>query len=83
MKKIKNPKAQERVLLTKYADRDPRDPWLICNFAYKAVYPNGSVSYVGSTPEGIVGYNGELEHCFRIESEEELEPYWEAKKLGY
>ena len=76
MRKIKNPKAEEYVLLTKFADRNPEDPFLLCYFAYKAVYPNGSISYVGANPEkGIVGYNGEYRHCFRIATDDDISEY--------
>ena len=71
---IKNPKPAELVLLTKYSDKDPCDPWCICYYAYKAVYPNGAISYVGHNGDFLVGYNGEYRHCYRLT--EELAKEW-------
>lgn len=76
MREIKDPNAQEYVLLTEYSDRSLKDPYLLCNFAYKAVFPNGCVSYVGWLPnKGFVGYNGKYKHCFRIEEGDDLSEY--------
>lgn len=76
MREIRNPKSNEYVLLTKDADRNPEEPFLLCYFGYKAVFPNGCVSYVGWLPDkGFVGYNGKYKHCFRIEEGDDLSEY--------
>ena len=83
LRPLKNPKPAELVLLTKYSDKNPGDPWSICYYAYKAVYPDGAIRYVGHNGEdSFVGCNGEYRHCYRLT--EELKQMWlEYAELKY
>ena len=82
LRPLKNPKPAELVLLTKYSDKNPGDPWSICYYAYKAVYPDGAIRYVGHNGDSFVGCNGEYSHCYRLT--EELKQKWlEYAELKY
>ena len=45
MRKIKNPKIDEYVLITKYSDHDPCDPWALGFFSRKDEWKGKTVRY--------------------------------------
>lgn len=69
MRKIKKPKPNEYVLITKYSDHDTYDPWALGWFSRKAKYGDATTYY-------IVDENGneskypKYRHCFRLTLEE-------------
>jgi hypothetical protein len=63
MRKIKWPKIGQYVLVTKWSDKDPHDPWHI-SFVEAIIIRKDAVRYK------IQGSNREWNHCFRITAQE-------------
>jgi len=63
VRKIKHPKIGEYVLLTKWRDKDPEDPWCLTFLEYYFEAVDGFF-YKGEENERL--YN----HCFRLTKEE-------------
>lgn len=64
MRKVKNPKFGEYVLVCRWGDHDPHDPWYI-----------GALHGITKSPEGKMGYKVHqcerwFQHCFRLTNEE-------------
>ncbi len=63
MRKIKNPKIGEYVLVTKYSDKDPNDPWCVSFLTDILVRENYKRYKVEDN-------NREWRHVFRITKED-------------
>ena len=63
MRKIKYPKIGEYVLVTRWSDRDPYDPWYVSYIESITIY-DGGVSY------RVKGSNRNWGNCHRITPEE-------------
>jgi hypothetical protein len=72
MRKIKNPKLGEYVMLTKWADKDPKDPWRI---GYLCAIEK-RISKYGAEPKKYYQCFEDkrwYRHCFRLTQEEGIE----------
>lgn len=78
LRRIKNPKDGEYVLLTKYSDRDVGDPWFLGFYAgYQIIY--GTKKYFGNYSDGKlypIGFN----YCFRINNLKDIEKYLDSNE---
>lgn len=73
MRRIKNQKDGEYVLLTRYPDRDINDPWFLGFYAgYQII--NGEKFYFGAYNNGKL-YTRGFNYCFRIKDLSEVEAY--------
>lgn len=63
MRKIKWPKIGQYVMVTKYSDKDPQDPWYI-GFICEITYNKNEVLYK------VNGSNRIWKNCFKITKEE-------------
>lgn len=73
MRKIKNPKIGEYVLVTKFADKDPKDPWYV-SFISEKIIMNERIYYK------VQGINRLWKNCFRITEQEGID--WLNKYSG-
>lgn len=69
MRKIKNPKPNEYVLITKYSDHDPYDPWALGWFTRKGDW-KGTTTYYIKDENGNESTYPKYRHCFRLTLEE-------------
>jgi len=69
MRKIKNPKSNEYVLITKYSDHNPKDPWALGWFSRKAKWGDITTYYI-LDENGVESDYPKLRHCFRLTLEE-------------
>lgn len=69
MRKIKNPKPSEYVLVTKYSDHDLGDPWALGWFSRKGDYA-GETTYYIKDENGKESDYPKYRHCFRLTIEE-------------
>lgn len=69
MRKIKNPKPNEYVLITKYSDHDPYDPWALGFFSRKGDW-KGKTTYYIKDENGKESQYPKYKHCFRLSLEE-------------
>ena len=63
MRKIKRPKIGEYVLVTRWGDKDPEDPWYV-GYIYEIRERRGEMTYM------VEGSAREWRHCFRITPDE-------------
>ena len=63
MRKIKRPKLGEYVLVTRWGDKDPNDPWYV-GFIVGVLDHNLGMGYY------VDGSNRQWKHVFRISKEE-------------
>ncbi|MCR5319096.1 MAG: hypothetical protein K6E22_12790 [Treponema sp.] len=82
MRKIKNPRPGEYVLVTKYRKEDLGDPWAIGFFSYKKEWPNGKVTYHVNDGDGNEILYPSYYHCYRI-TKEEADERFEEYRLKY
>lgn len=69
MRKIKNPKIDEYVLITKYSDHDPCDPWALGFFSRKDEW-KGKTTYYVKDANGKESKYPKYKHCFRLTFDE-------------
>ncbi len=82
MRKIKNPKPNEYVLITKYSDHDPYDPWALGWFSRKAKWGNVTTYYI-IDENGNESKYPKYQHCFRLtleEGRERMRKYYITEK---
>lgn len=63
MRKIKRPQIGQYVLVTKYSDKDPQDPWYV-GFVNSIIIRADSVAFT------VDGSSREWRNCFKITDEE-------------
>ena len=73
MRKIKRPKIGEYVLATRWADKDPNDPWYL-GFVSEVIETKDSIRYM------VEGSKRQWHHVFRMSSVEGLKWIEKYKK---
>ena len=69
MRRIKNPKPNEYVLITKYSDHDPNDPWALGWFTRKNNWKGTSTYYIKDENGNESSYP-KYKNCFRLTLDE-------------
>lgn len=69
MRKIKNPKPNEYVLITKYSDHDPYDPWALGWFSRKSKWGDVTTYYI-KDENGKESKYPKYRYCFRLTLDE-------------
>ena len=69
MRKIKNPKPNEFILVTKYSDHDPNDPWALGWFTRKGNWKD-KITYYVKDEYGYESLYPKYRYCFRLTSDD-------------
>lgn len=85
MRRIKNPKSGEYVLLTKFSDKDVCDPWFLGFFSHKILIGN-TVNYYAKDNSGKISEYPRYRYCHRLTAQEgkdwidkyKMSPYYNA-----